>query len=127
ELVGEIEVFRPHGDRDHVVFDDLVVPDDVERLLLSVDRILDASVPRRRHHDLARGEELGRLGASLPPDDVVPRRSPLAISAGKARQSADAQVTMIAVPVAAAVSGPSFTVSAWPFSRVPRRRWWSPR
>src|SRR5262249_50670781 len=49
----------------------LVVPNDLEVLAFVLDGVEDTPVPRRGDHDLPVREQLRRLRARLPPDDVI--------------------------------------------------------
>ena len=50
---------------------DLVVPDDLEGLVLDGDGVEDPAVVDRGHGDFAVGQHLRRLGTGFPPDDVA--------------------------------------------------------
>src|SRR5262249_17756163 len=71
ELVGQIEPRTALRHDPIVEIEALVVPNDLEVLALFLDGVEDTPVPRRGDHDLSVREQLRRLRARLPPDDVL--------------------------------------------------------
>ena len=78
ELERRLQVRRPGHDHHLAEIEQLPVPDDLEGLVFQHLGVEDAAVVRRGHGHFPVGEELGRLGARLPPHDLVLDRVQLA-------------------------------------------------